>query len=165
MFLITAKRVLYECFCRQPVNQIVRVQLTSRDFSLYPGVEFDAVLLLKFATGRLERCVLVFSKASYFLSQRILLMQAIYSDLGTRGSIPLYKVFKLLPVRLVGCAGAQANGKPSTNEAPRVGGAGVDNPTVRASNHEYIFLAAAESFDKPIHDKSSVRKFQSRTMV
>ena len=92
-------------------------------------------------------------------------MQAIYSDLGTRGSIPLYKVFKLLPVRLVGCAGAQANGKPSTNEAPRVGSASVDNPTVRGSNHEQIFLAAAESFDKPIRDKSSVSKFQSRTMV
>ena len=136
MLFITTERVLYECFCCQPVNQIVRVQLTSRDFSFYPGVEFDAVLHLKFAAGRLERCVLVFTKASYFLSQGILLIQAIYSDLGTRGSIPLYKVFKLLPVRLVGCAGAQANGKPSTNEAPRVGGAGVDNPTVIGSNHE-----------------------------
>ena len=136
MLLLTAKRVFYELFCRQPVNQIVRVQLTSRDFSLYPGVEFDTVLLLKFATRRLERCALVFSKARYFLSQGILLMQAIYSDLGTRGSIPLYKVFKLLPVRHVGCAGAQANGKPSTNEALRVSGAGVDNPTVRSSNHE-----------------------------
>ena len=136
MLLLTAKRVFYELFCRQPVNQIVRVQLTSRDFSLYPGVEFDTVLLLKFATRRLERCALVFSKARYFLSQGILLMQAIYSDLGTRGSIPLHKIFKLLPVRLVGCAGAQANGKPSTNEALRVSGAGVDNPTVRSSNHE-----------------------------
>ena len=54
MHSITCERALNECLSLWPVNQIFGVQLSSRDFSFYPGVELDSILWLKFTTGWLE---------------------------------------------------------------------------------------------------------------